>query len=44
MVGCGAKVLGPFTVGDNAKIAANAVVLEPVPAKLKRLWAACKDS
>lgn len=31
MVGCGAKVLGPFTVGDNAKIAANAVVLEPVP-------------
>ena len=32
MVGCGAKVLGPFTVGDNAKIAANAVVLEPVPA------------
>ncbi len=31
MVGCGAKVLGPFTVGDNAKIAANAVVLSPVP-------------
>lgn len=31
MVGCGAKVLGPFKVGDNAKIAANAVVLEPVP-------------
>ena len=31
MVGCGAKVLGPFTVGDNAKIAANAVVLEAVP-------------
>ncbi|MBP1535946.1 MAG: serine O-acetyltransferase [Ruminococcus sp.] len=32
MVGCGAKVLGPFTVGDNTKIAANAVVLESVPA------------
>lgn len=32
MVGCGAKVLGPFKVGDNAKIAANAVVLEAVPA------------
>ena len=31
MVGCGAKVLGPFTVGDNARIAANAVVLDPVP-------------
>ena len=32
MVGCGAKVLGPFKVGDNAKIAANAVVLDAVPA------------
>lgn len=31
MVGCGAKVLGPFTVGDNSKIAANAVVLSEVP-------------
>lgn len=30
MVGCGAKVLGPFKVGDNVKIAANAVVLEPI--------------
>ena len=32
MVGCGARILGPFYVGDNAKIAANAVVLEEVPA------------
>ena len=32
MVGCGAKVLGPFKVGDGAKIAANAVVLSEVPA------------
>ena len=31
MVGCGAKILGPFKVGDGAKIAANAVVLEEVP-------------
>ncbi len=31
MVGCGAKVLGPFTVGDNARIAANSVVLRAVP-------------
>ena len=31
MVGCGAKVLGPFTVGDNARIAANAVVLTEIP-------------
>lgn len=30
-VGCGAKVLGPFTVGDGAKIAANAVVLSEIP-------------
>lgn len=32
LIGCGAKVLGPFTVGDNSKIAANAVVLQEVPA------------
>ena len=31
MVGSGAKVLGPFKVGDNAKIAANSVVLREVP-------------
>ena len=31
MVGAGAKVLGPFTIGDNVKIAANAVVLDAIP-------------
>lgn len=31
LIGSGAKVLGPFTVGDNSKIAANAVVLNEVP-------------
>lgn len=31
LIGCGAKVLGPFSVGDNSKIAANAVVLQEVP-------------
>ena len=31
LVGSGAKVLGPFTVGENARIAAGAVVLEEVP-------------
>ena len=31
MVGAGAKVLGPVEVGSNTKIAANAVVLRPVP-------------
>ena len=30
-VGAGAKVLGSFTVGKGARIAANAVVLSPVP-------------
>ena len=30
MVGSGAKILGPFVVGDNSKIAANAVVLREV--------------
>lgn len=31
LIGSGAKVLGPFTVGENSKIAANAVVLSEVP-------------
>ena len=31
MVGAGAKVLGPFQIGDNTKIAANAVVLKEMP-------------
>ncbi len=31
MVGAGAKVLGPFKIGDNAKVAANAVVLKEIP-------------
>ena len=31
LVSCGAKVLGPIKVGDNSRIAANAVVLSEVP-------------
>ncbi len=31
MVGSGAKILGPFTIGSHSKIAANAVVLEEIP-------------
>ena len=31
MVGSGAKVLGPFTVGSGARVAAGAVVLDAVP-------------
>ena len=55
MIGSGAKVLGPFKVGDNSKIAAGAVVLNEVPpdstavgvpARIisKKKSAACKDS
>ena len=31
MVGSGAKILGPFKIGDNSKVAANAVVLKEIP-------------
>lgn len=31
LIACGAKVLGPFKVGDNSRIAANAVVLSEIP-------------
>lgn len=30
-IGSGAKILGPFTVGDNSKVAAGAVVLKEIP-------------
>ena len=32
MISAGAKVLGPFTVGKNAKIGAGSIVLDEVPA------------
>ena len=32
VVGAGAKILGGFSVGDDAKIGSNAVVVKPVPA------------
>ncbi|CAO3443029.1 serine O-acetyltransferase [Azospirillum largimobile] len=31
LVGAGAKVLGPITVGTNARVGANSVVTKPVP-------------
>lgn len=31
MIGTGAKILGPITIGKGAKIGANAVVLEDIP-------------
>jgi len=33
-VGAGARILGPVTVGDHARIGANAVVLDDVPARV----------
>jgi len=33
VVGAGAKVLGPFDVGENAKVGSNAVVTKTVPAE-----------
>ena len=32
IIGAGAKVLGPITIGENSRIGANAVVLKSVPA------------
>jgi len=32
VIGAGAKVLGPFTVGDHARIGSNSVVVKEVPA------------
>ena len=34
IVSAGAKILGSFTIGENAKIGAGSVVLEEVTAKL----------
>ena len=31
LIGCGAKVIGPVKVGDNARIAVNSVVLTEIP-------------
>lgn len=31
LIGCGAKILGPFKVGDNTRVASGSVVLREVP-------------
>ena len=31
LIGAGAKVLGPFTIGDNSNVAAGSVVLSAIP-------------
>jgi len=33
VVGAGAKILGPISIGDGAKVGANSVVIKEVPAK-----------
>lgn len=43
VIGCGAKVLGPITVGDGAKIGANAVVLKNVPTGVTAVGKAAKN-
>ena len=32
VVGAGAKILGPITIGDNARVGSNSVVVKDVPA------------
>ncbi len=34
VVGAGAKILGPITVGKNARVGANSVVIQDVPAEM----------
>jgi serine O-acetyltransferase len=33
IIGAGAKILGPVTIGSDSRVGANAVVVRPVPAK-----------
>lgn len=43
MIGAGAKCLGNITIGDRAKIGANAVVISDVPADTTFIGLAAKD-
>lgn len=43
LIGTGAKVLGPITVGKGAKIGANAVVVKSVPAKATAVGSPAKN-
>ena len=43
LIGTGAKVLGPITIGKGAKIGSNAVVLKNVPAKATAVGIAAKN-
>jgi len=43
LIGTGAKVLGPITVGEGAKIGANAVVVKNVPSKATAVGSPAKN-
>lgn len=43
LIGTGAKVLGPITIGKGAKIGANAVVVKNVPEKATAIGSAAKN-
>jgi serine O-acetyltransferase len=43
LIGTGAKVLGPITIGKGAKIGANAVVVKDVPAKATAVGSPAKN-
>lgn len=43
LIGTGAKVLGPITVGKGAKIGANAVVVKNVPAMATAIGVQAKN-
>jgi serine O-acetyltransferase len=43
LIGTGAKVLGPITIGKGAKIGANAVVVKNVPPKATAIGNAAKN-
>ncbi len=43
LIGTGAKVLGPITIGKGAKIGANAVVVKNVPAKATAVGSPAKN-
>ncbi|EKQ58163.1 MULTISPECIES: serine O-acetyltransferase EpsC [unclassified Clostridium] len=43
LIGTGAKVLGPITIGKGAKIGANAVVVKNVPAKATAVGSQAKN-
>lgn len=42
MIGCGSKILGNITIGDNVKIGSNAVVIKDIPSNSTAVGIPCK--